>query len=342
MKTSVTSRFQPLALATLSASLLLGCGGVEGEFEDSAPTETELATTSEALTVNGITATWTKVGTPYAASRIAVCDYDTIYALNDDATLHRGNGTDNGWVYKGYPSAARDIGCSGDSWVWALNEDKSFYENHEGGSDTAWTYRGTVPTLGHIGSYLHPSSYKALGLNTDGSAYSYDYSTKKWTYEATFLGAAEATKVKDRWFVLIGGHVNFSHGSPLTLTSFPIKAGTLSKLVRDVSAASPYEVWALTEGRELYKGVLSEAACQDGLDNEGDSRADGNDPDCYPSLGTSLCGVMPWDGSFCLSRLGISSNALAVCSGGKLVSTRGGDWCNEYGAGGSDTIGILQ
>jgi hypothetical protein len=179
-------------------------------------------------------------------------------------------------------------------------------------------------------------------LNFDDKVYTYDNYTEVWTYKATFTGATEVAKAGSRWFVVVGGNVNFTSGNSLALTSFPIMVGGLKQNVRDVSAPAPDLVFALTENRELYKAAFTEVACTDGVDNEGDSRADGYDSDCYASLGASLCSQVASSGNFCISRLGVPSNALAVCNGSTLVSTYAGDWCNEVGSGGSDYLGWLH
>lgn len=333
MKPTVIRYLKPLALATVSASFLLACGGVEGDEA----LATELETSREALTLNGMTVNWQKVGYPSSASKIAACSSNVIYALNDDYTLWKGNGTNSGWSYRGHPGAARDIACTSDSWIWALNADKKFYYNVYSGDDTKWVYEGTVGNTEQIGSASLLSA-----LNLDDKVYTYDNYTKAWTYKATFTGATEVANAGNRWFVVVGGNVNFTSGNSLALTSFPITVGGVKQNVRDVSAPAPDLVFALTENRELYKAVFTEVACKDGVDNDGDSRADGYDPDCYASLGASLCSQLATSGKFCLSRLGVASNALAVCNGSTLVSTQAGDWCTEVGSGGSDYLGWLH
>ncbi len=333
MKFSELSYFRPLALASLSASLLLACGGMEGD-ESAA---TGLETSHEALTVNGMTVNWQKVGYPWAANKIAACGGDVIYALNNDYTLWKGNGTDSGWTYRGNPYAARDIACTSSTWIWAINSDKTFYYNVYSGDDSKWVYEGTAGSAEQIGN-----GTMLTALNFDDRVYTYDNATKVWTYKALFSGATEASSAGSRWFVVVGGSVNFTSGSSLALTAFPIVVNGVTQTVRDVSAPSSDLVWALTENRELYKAVFKEVACQDGADNDGDSRADGYDSDCYAPLGATLCSQFAQSGSYCISRLGVASNALAVCNGSTLVSTSAGDWCNQVGSGGSDYLGWLQ
>jgi hypothetical protein len=330
-------------LAVASSSLLACIGAEEDQNFTTAEEEEEIPDVEPPDRVvygpSPMSVTWQKIGYPFNANKIAACPNSfpqVIYALNDDYSLWKGNGNDNGWTYRGYPGNARDISCTGSSWIWALNSDKRFYYNVQSGNDTAWVYEGTAGSADQIGS-----SDMLSALNVDDSVRTYDNSTKLWTYKATFPGATEVANAKNRWFVVVGGNVNYTSGSSLALTPIPITVGGVKQNVRDISAPAPDLVFALTENRELFKAVFTELSCTDGIDNDGDSLADGYDPDCQVPLGTSLCSLVAKSGNFCISRMGVASNMLAVCNGSTLVSTQGGGWCTTVGTGGSDYLGWL-
>jgi hypothetical protein len=336
-----------VAVVSLFSVLIVGCAdvGVGDDGSDGAAVKAA----EEALTVNGQTVTWTLVGNPSAANRIAACqDYtNTIYALNNDYRLYRGNGTDSGWSYRGYPSAARDIACTSSSWVWALNADKTFYYNVSSGSDSGWVYEGKAGYAEQFGT-----GNMITALNYDDKVYSYDNYSKAWTYRATFAGATEASSARIgnttalRWFVVKGGTVYFTTGDSTALTAFPLVDGGVTKTVRDVSAAQSDVVWALTEERKLYKATFREISCTDNRDNDSDGLTDGFDNDCTAKLAASTCAQLNSGGGsdrrFCISRLGFGSNSLAVCNGTSVTSVETGNWCVQVGAGGSDYVGYLQ
>lgn len=333
-----------VVLASLFSMSLVGCADV-----DVTNSEGESVTAAEqALTVNGQTVNWTYVGNPSDANRIAACrDYpNTVYALNDDYTLYRGNGTDSGWSYRGYPWAARDIACTDLDWVWALNQDKSFYYNVSAGSDGHWVYEGTAGYAEHFGT-----GYMITALNNDDKVYSYDNGTKAWTYRATFSGATEVSCAAigntwmRRWFVVKGGTVYFTTGNSTALTAFPLNVGGVTKTIRDVSAGTSDVVWALTEERKLYKATFKEVNCRDGVDNDSDGSADGRDANCLATLAASTCSTFNAGGgnnrSFCISRISPSSS-LVVCNGATVASTQTDDWCTQVGSGGSDYLGHIN
>jgi hypothetical protein len=338
--------------AILSGVALVGVSC--GEGLENTPAETvaagEVATTSEALSINGMTVNWHLIGSPSQASKIAACTGGVVYALNNDAALYKGDGSDSKWVYQGKPWAARDIGCteSSPTWIWAFNNDKKFYYNVYSGNDAKWVYEGTAGGAIQMGNGGMLSA-----LNGDGTVWTYDNATKAWTHRATFTGATEASGArvgstgKYRWFVVKNGDVQFTDGTSSVLTAFPIKtllpfpSGT-KLAVRDVSAVSSDEVWALTESRKLYKATFIETACKDGKDNDVDSGPDGFDRDCFEPLGKEVCAAFNKTGTFCIDRIGVPSNTLARCNGSTLVTTQTGNWCTHVGAGGADTVGIIH
>jgi hypothetical protein len=333
-----------LAIMSLVSMSIAGCADAESTGGE--PEEVVKAA-EEALIVNGQSVYWSYVGNPWAANRIAACpNSNTIYALNDNYTLYKGNGTDSGWTYRGYPSAARDIACTGDTWLWALNQDKKFYYNTRSGENGHWVFEGTAGYAEHFGT-----GNMIAALNYDDRVYSYDNATKVWTLRATFPGATEASSARIgssgnlRWFVVKGGNVHFTTGASTALTAFPVTVGGVIKAVRDVSAPKSDVVWALTEERKLYKATFREVNCTDGVDNDSDGYADGMDDNCIATLAAATCAQLNSGGgnnrSFCINRLR-PSNALAVCNGSTVASTQVGHWCTRVGSGGSDYVGYLQ
>ncbi|MGC4067890.1 MAG: hypothetical protein QM784_25200 [Polyangiaceae bacterium] len=244
-----------VALASLVSVALAGCADVGTGADEGEGASVQTA--EEALTVNGQTVNWTYVGNPWAASRIAACPgyANVLYALNNDYRLYKGNGSDSGWSYRGYPSAARDIACTDPGWVWALNADKKFYYSVYSGDDSHWVYEGTASGAEQFGT-----GSMITALNYDDRVYSYDNYTKKWTYNATFAGATEASSVRIgssatlRWFVVKDGTVHFTTGNSLALTAFPLVDNGVTKTVREVSAATSDVILGLDGGSKALQG----------------------------------------------------------------------------------------
>lgn len=324
-------------------------------FEAATDSDAAREAVQSALTLNGMSVTWQLVGTPFAASKIAACAAGIVYALNNDATLYKGDGTDANWVYQGNPWAARDIACreASGAWIWALNSDRKLFDNRSSGNDANWVFQTTASSAVQIGNGRVLSA-----LYSDGTVALYDSPSKSWTAMETFSGATEASAARIglsgvgstdryRWFVVKDGDVYFTNGSSSALTALPIRTlsrppGGTKLAVRDVSAARSDEVWALTENRRLYRATFVEVDCTDGQDNDIDAVPDGYDSDCFEPLGRSLCARFGRSGNFCLSRADVRSNTIAQCSGLALVGTRTGNWCTEVGDGGSDMLGVIH
>lgn len=357
MNTTRLSVFSVVGLlVTLGNSACLvepGDTGPTGEAPgaaDSVSQDIDLGIGPVQLSFQGATATWTYLGTPSSASKIAVCSgyYSpfTVYALNNDYSLYSGDGTDSKWIKLGNPSAARDIACvygGSKTKLFALNQDKTLYTN-ETGKDADWRYEGTKGDALQIGS--------GLSAVSAGGTVSLYGGNGSWAQAATLRGATEVSAARigytanQRLFVVVNGDVLFSNGPgsafnslPLTVRRVGTPAGIIRthEVIRDVAAPKSDTIFALTESRALYKAQFTETSCRDGVDNDTDGNADGFDSDCFRSLGTETCQKMGKSGQFCISRIGVPSPAVAICNGATLDHTYSeGGWCQQVNNGGPD------
>jgi hypothetical protein len=100
--------------------------------------------TSSTATAN-IPVTWTQVGYPFAARKIAACGPSLIFALNDDHSLYRGqNGADGQWQYLTTDTYLSGIACDGNVLVGMNNDGSIWRANFAGGhfvgALVGWTY----------------------------------------------------------------------------------------------------------------------------------------------------------------------------------------------------------
>jgi hypothetical protein len=94
--------------------------------------------------------------------------YAVIYALNDDNTLWRStSGADGSWTYVGKPWAADRIAAGGgleEARPFALNSDKGFWLNAGDGCDAYWHQ---IDTLGNTVELAAASELTLYALNAD-------------------------------------------------------------------------------------------------------------------------------------------------------------------------------
>jgi hypothetical protein len=128
--------------------------------------------------------TWSKVGHPFAADKIAACQ-DRIYALNGDKNLFVSpTGADGTWTWVDKPWDAKEIACAGNK-LYALNNGRTLYRND--GSDTAvrWTYVSTPGSANKIAGATALAIFVPYGVlyalnddhslwrSSDGASWSY-------------------------------------------------------------------------------------------------------------------------------------------------------------------------
>src|SRR5215471_11117453 len=100
--------------------------------------------TSSTASAN-IPVTWSQVGYPFAARKIAACGPSLIFALNNDGSLYRGlNGTDGQWQYLTTDTYLSGIACDGNKLI-GMNKDGTFWRaNFAGGyfvgAIVGWSY----------------------------------------------------------------------------------------------------------------------------------------------------------------------------------------------------------
>jgi hypothetical protein len=191
------------ALASLAFLLAIpACGAsgddaASGEKENVAQVRQGIGGTFD---LNGFRGTWTQVGHPYLAIKIATCGPQKLFALNDDFRLYANTtgGNDAGWSYVSYPASAREIACDGKE-LFALNYDKNLY---------ATTYSADLRTLNGFVWRGYPSGSGNLSAgydilvshNVDRNMYTSDPSGSNlrgsdasWTYRALAHQASRVT-----------------------------------------------------------------------------------------------------------------------------------------------------
>jgi hypothetical protein len=350
MMISTTGKLSLLGLIAVG-SLSVAC---------TATTETEgetTAVTSQAVsyTQDGFKATWTKVGAPFAADKIAACG-NTLYALNDDRALYQSysGGTDAGWSYMETASAARSIGCQSNGSLLALNSDKRLFTRKIGGG---WAHIDTPSAASAISS----AGSRIYAQNTDRAVYdgnsnltynsngTYSYSWGGWTYRNT---PGDAKRITGGDSSLNSGHRAFALNDNGTIWyNDKIRTSTSNSnwhnfnnaglTLDEITAASSTKLYALTTGRDLYRVDFTETSCMDDKDNDNDGRSDELDYDCYDDWAVEACKPSK-TGNYCLSRVSNNGNSMAKCSNGAVVAVYTGDWCTESSTPGQDSVGYIK
>lgn len=333
-----------------------GCGAAseQGDLEEAAPDEQggaaeNIGEAAQPLIYfqDGFKVSWTYVGHPFDARKIAACGRDRIFALNYDFRLYynESSGANDGWIYSGYPSAAREIGCDG--VLFAMNYDKNLYVNDAPGGRilNPWKWVGKPFEAAHIAS----GGGNLFALNTNKSIYTSDaYSIpynegadSSWAFRNTAPDAERVTGATgglflagDRSFAL---NVNKSlwYNDKLLVNSsganwHPFPNGGLSFV--EISAGAPTVLYGLTTTYDLWKAVITEDNCTDGIDNDSNGFKDANESECASKIAAPYCATHP-NGNFCFSRFSDNTGSLAKCSGGQLIGVDSDDFCILVGGG---------
>lgn len=215
------------------------------------------------------TVSWTKVGTPWAAAKIAACSSGDgrLYALNSDRSLYvnSAGGADSGWRYVTTPGGAQSITCAGNT-LYAFNDDRSIWRND--GSDTAvrWTYVGrpayAKQLTGATALAIFVPYAVLYALNDDNTLWrSPSGADGSWSYVGR-PGAADR--------IAAGGSLQearpFALNRDKTLwlnagdgcDSYWHQLGTLSATT-EITASNQSTLYALNTDKTLWKGTVSGA-----------------------------------------------------------------------------------
>jgi hypothetical protein len=356
MNTSHKIRGMVLSMGACLAMVLAGCldaselddaalengddGGDTAEITDEAAQALTYTYTQDGFKVD-----WTYVGHPWAASKIAACSDDRIYALNDDYTLYynASSGDDNAWQYIDYPWAAREIACDGlFGSLFALNDNKDLYRASilsSGALNPGWHWVGFPYGADRIasgGGHIYAFNLdKSVWTNAGGSGVE-EGSDSGWIWRNEAYGAERVTgSGKPSW---TGYNRSFAlnwdeslwYNDRLLVSSadenwHPFPNAGLSFV--EISAGAGDVLYGLTTNRDLWKATVTEVACYDGIDNNADGYTDiYSDEACIKAAGEEFCKTQP-DGSYCYSRFSSNTGHLAQCSGQKLVKAKYGDYC---------------
>jgi hypothetical protein len=261
---------------------IAGCAldpGKEGDSAaDSASTDDgasaeNIGESTQALTYtstqDGFKISWTYVGHPYAARKIAACSDGEIFALNDDHRLfmNPSGGSDSGWSLADWPSAAREIACAGGA-VYALNADQNLYSYPYWLQDPTWHWVGKPTQAEHIasgnGDIVALNFNKNLYTNPNGSDASWTFRNYAWTADrvtGSTLRAFALNTDKSLWYndkLLVSQSGANWH---------PLYNAGLSLL--EISARSGTTFFGLTTAFDLWRADIVEDNCSDGIDNDG-------------------------------------------------------------------------
>lgn len=212
------------------------------------------------------TVSWTQVGTPFAAAKIAACSEGDgrVYALNDDRSLwvSHANGSDSSWTWVTTPRSAQQILCAGNT-LYAFNDDRTLWRNDGTDTNVRWTYVGKPASAKQVtgGTFLAllfpaPVLYalnddNTLWKSTSGADGTWSYVGRPW---AASRIAAGGGLLETRPFALNGDKtfwLNAGDGCDV----YWHQIDTLS-YTTEITAASEFTLYALNSDRKLWKGTV--------------------------------------------------------------------------------------
>ncbi len=203
--------------------------------------------------------TWTKVGRPASARKIAGCDNGYIYALNADKSLYvnKSGGVDTGWTYLDKPTSAQAIVCGAGNTLYAFNTDKTLWK-YTGVAGALWTKTQTLGSAAKVAANYQ----RMYAVNTNNSVWTY---ISSWSNVGTYAspgviaGGSHLNPVTNsrepRLFMLAGGNVymNLANGRNGHWQNINRAASAL-----EISGGKPNKLWALNTDYSLYTGTISE------------------------------------------------------------------------------------
>lgn len=278
-------------LAAAAALSTVGCAMQTSENGDG----DEAA--SESALANGPTptVTWTKVGLPWAAAKIAACgeNGNRVYALNTDRTLYvsHASGRDGTWQYMATIGGTQQILCAGNA-LYGFNDDRSLWKNVGTDSAVSWAYVGNpagakqltgatltstvtvvdppdVPEPGS-GPIQHPSPPKRhtvevyspvlYALNDDGSFYkSVTGADSSWGYLGkiayTTRIAAGAGPYPVRPFALNSDQSLWLNSGD-GCDSYWTNFASIPYTI-EIAASTAVDLYALNSDKSLFKGTVN-------------------------------------------------------------------------------------
>jgi hypothetical protein len=197
-------------------------------------------------------------GWPKGAARIAGCKDGSIYALNDNKTIHRNvtGGGDLGWVQVGTAELAQDIQCS--DRLWAFNNDRSLFRNDGTPTSLSFTRVGKptgakMISVGAIGN----NTSGVYALNDDNSLWkSPTGADGTWTRIGQPGSAARVSGgVRDLW--ALNTDKTLYRGNGIDGKWRFLETAGLAAFVSDDGSVPTGAVWALNTDRKLYRGVVN-------------------------------------------------------------------------------------
>jgi len=246
--------------------------------------------------LNGFRGTWTQVGHPYLAIKIATCGSQKLFALNDDFRLYANTtgGNDAGWSYVSYPASAREIACDGKE-LFALNYDKNLYATTYSADLrilNGFVWRGYPYNTGNISAGYDILVAHNLDRNmytSDPSGSNLRGSDASWTSRALAHQASRVTAAGRvdpltnrravRGFALNDNDSLWYNDTLLSGSWTQLPASGIA--LAEISAAAANVVYALADNKDLWRLDLKEINCTDAADNDNDARIDAHDPDCF-------------------------------------------------------------
>jgi hypothetical protein len=224
-------------------------------------TESEPAPSAEALLAPRPTVAWQYRGKPQAAARIAGCKDGSIYALNDDKTIHRNvsGGIDTGWVMVGTAALAQDIQCA--DRLWAFNTDRSIHRNDGTPTSLSWTRVGrpTAAKMISVGA-IGNNAIGLYALNDDNSLWrSPTGADGSWTRIGMPSGAARVNGGgRDLWALNTNKTLYRGNGSDADWRYLDTPGS--AAIISDDGSVFAGALWALNTDRTLYRGIVNGGA----------------------------------------------------------------------------------
>jgi hypothetical protein len=255
------------------------------------------------VTQNGFTLTWQSTHQPsydYKLTKIAACPVadasspHTLWGLttnpaNGAHPLYKSTNGGKTWTLQTTVAAAyTSIGCKDPSAVYLFNDSADKLDAFTPGGPIANVLSG----LGTIAKIQ--SGYELLvGVTTGGGTVSLRMNpltgAKSFISQAasasgsvTSATTTVGVNATHRAFQLSSSQLLYYRVGGLNSTSSWIQLARawVNEGWADVSAAHPTVIYVMTTANSLWRGIFTESACGDGLDNDGDLLKDGDDPDC--------------------------------------------------------------
>jgi hypothetical protein len=224
--------------------------------------------------------------------------------ISGSSLLRRGNGTFDFWSQLGTNSLFNDL-QSGAGNLYVVGPPNKTLYTQDSTSFGTWKTFSNLPT-----NFVRVSGAGKATLATLAATAGNKFSGRNPPNRAFAIKTDGTLAYNDK--VLSTPTAN-------TWTNLDFGAATFE----DISASAPDVLWAITNSggmRHLHEIRFTELNCTDGVDNDGDSLTDGQDPDCRASLASTFCGSAS-NKVYCSSRFTNSSDYLVTCTNHALVGS---------------------